>query len=410
MMIVLLLGAPSLLAQETKTQTPRAQLERLLKEYEAAGRAWSDQYDRFNVEESRASATDLERRYRAWPGWSFAPRFLKLAEEHPQDPAVVDALLQIVVEIGRPVSPNDKELLPHYQRALELLIRDHLDDESLATAVQSLRGFRSPTAERFLRAVLERSRDRHVRAVACMNLAGSLVAKRAMVLRPWFEDVQKSHFKAFLARRWDSDVLRHIRESDPQALSQEAEELYERAIKEYGDVVWWKDPNRLGHQETIADAARIQLNDLRLSVGSVAPEIEGQDIDGLPMKLSDHRGKVIVLSFWGSWCGPCMAAVPRERALVERLVGRRFVLLGVNSDEDRGHAKEVVRKERKTWRSWWDGIPAGPIATRWGVRGWPMLYLIDGKGVIRYKADGYDEGLDKAVDTLLKGIETGKPR
>ena len=193
-------------------------------------------------------------------------------------------------------------------------------------------------------------------------------------------------------------------------MSQEAEELYERAIKEYGDVAWWKDPSRLGHQETIADAARMQLNDLRLSVGSVAPEIEGQDIDGLPMKLSDHRGKVVVLSFWGSWCGPCMAAVPRERSLVERLAGRRFVLVGVNSDEDRGHAKEIVQKEKLTWRSWWDGIPAGPISTRWGVRGWPMLYVIDAEGVIRYKASGYDEKLDKAVDTLLEGIESEKPR
>jgi thiol-disulfide isomerase/thioredoxin len=333
-----------------------------------------------------------------------------LAEDNPQDSAAVDALLQIVVEIGRPVSPNDKELLPHYMRALDLLIRDHLDDERLATAVQSIRGFRSPSAERFLRAILERGRDREVRAAACMNLARSIVAKRGMVLKPWFDDPHKSRFKAFLAGRWDSDVLRHIRESDPQALSKEAEELYERAIKEFGDVVWWKDPNRLGRQETITDAARMQLNDLRLSIGAVAPEIEGQDIDGLPMKLSDHRGKVVVLSFWGSWCGPCMAVVPRERSLIERLAGRRFVLLGVNSDKDRGHAKEVVQKERLTWRSWWDGIPPGPIATRWGVRGWPTLYVIDAEGVIRYKAGSYDETHDKAVYTLLEGIESDKPR
>ena len=55
----------------------------------------------------------------------------------------------------------------------------------------------------------------------------------------------------FLVRRWDSDVLRHIRDCDPHAMSKEAEELYERAIKEYGDVIWWKDPNRPGRQETM---------------------------------------------------------------------------------------------------------------------------------------------------------------
>ena len=399
-MMVLLLSAPSLLAQETKTQTPRAQLEALLKEYEAAGKAWTEQYDRFNVEESRASVIDLERRFLAWPGWSFAPRFLRLAEDNPEDSAAVDALLQIVVEIGRPVSPNDKELLPHYGRALELLIRDHLDDERLATAVQSLGGFRSPSGERFLRTILERSRDRNVRARACMNLAGALADK--IRVRRWVEDAKKSPFQAFTTGRWDPGVLRHIREYDPQALSKEAEDLYERAITEYGDVVWWRDPNRPGRQETIADAARMKLNDLRLSVGAVAPEIEGQDIDGRPMRLSDHRGKVVVLSFWGSWCGPCMAAIPRERSLAERLAGRRFVLLGVNSDEDRGHAKVVVQQERMTWRSWWDGIAPGPIAIRWGVRGWPMIYVIDAEGVIRYKAGGYDDKLDESVDTLLE--------
>ena len=399
---------PSLIAQETESQTPKAKFEALLKEHEAAGKAWSEQYDRFNVSETRASAIELQRRYLAWPGWTFAPRFLELAEGDPEDPAAVDALLQVVVEIGRPVSPNDKDLLPHYGRALELLIRDHLDAERLTTAVQSLGGFRSPSAERFLRTVLERSRDRDVRAVACMNLAGSLVAKRE--LRPWFEAAKKSPFQAFTTGRWDPSVLRHIQESDPQALSREAEELYERAITEYGDVVSWRDPNRPERQETIADSARKKLNNLRLSVGAVAPEIEGQDLDGRPMRLSDHRGKVVLLNFWGSWCGPCMAVVPRERSLVERLAGRRFALLGVNSDEDRGHAKEVMQKERMTWRSWWDGIPAGPIATRWGIRGWPTLFVIDTRGVIRHKADGYDDNVDRLLDTLLEEIGAEKPQ
>ena len=56
-------------------------------------------------------------------------------------------------------------------------------------------------------------------------------------------------------------------------------------------------------------------------------------------------GKVVVLVFWGSWCGPCMAAVPHERQLVERFKGRPFVVVGVNSDEDREKALRVVAIE-----------------------------------------------------------------
>src|SRR5436309_2133389 len=83
------------------------------------------------------------------------------------------------------------------------------------------------------------------------------------------------------------------------------------------------------------------------------------------------RGKVVVLVFTGSWCGPCVAMYPQERALVEKLKGKPFALLGVNSDKDRKEAKEHMAKEKNTWRSFWNGPdgPAGPIARAWNVRG-----------------------------------------
>ena len=103
---------------------------------------------------------------------------------------------------------------------------------------------------------------------------------------------------------------------------------------------------------------------------------------------------------------------PHERSLVKRLEGKPFALLGINSDRDKGKLKERMKEEQITWRSFWNGKEGtrGPISTEWNVRGWPTLFLIDHKGVIRHKWLGNpgDEKLDAAIDKLVAEAE-GKP-
>jgi len=98
---------------------------------------------------------------------------------------------------------------------------------------------------------------------------------------------------------------------------------------------------------------------------------------------------------------------PHERSLVKRLEGKPFVLLGINSDS-KDRLRRALKKENITWRSWWDGgSTGGPIAKAWNVKGWPTIYVLDHKGVIRYR-DLRDKELDEAIDTLLKELETAK--
>ncbi len=97
---------------------------------------------------------------------------------------------------------------------------------------------------------------------------------------------------------------------------------------------------------------------------------------------------------------------PHERSLVKRLADQPFALLGVNSDEDREKLKETMIEEEITWRSFWNGGgTSGPISTRWNVRGWPTIYVMDHEGVIRYKGVR-GEAMDEAVDTLLAGMNS----
>jgi hypothetical protein len=99
---------------------------------------------------------------------------------------------------------------------------------------------------------------------------------------------------------------------------------------------------------------------------------------------------------------------PHERSLVKRLEGKPFVLIGVNSDQDRTALKKVLEKEKITWRSFWNGgSTEGPISSRWNVQGWPTLFIIDAKGVIRHKHLGSpgDKKLDEEIEKLVAEVE-----
>ncbi|MFT7617558.1 MAG: hypothetical protein ACI97A_001197 [Planctomycetota bacterium] len=96
---------------------------------------------------------------------------------------------------------------------------------------------------------------------------------------------------------------------------------------------------------------------------------------------------------------------PHERSLVKRLANKPFALIGINSDKDREKLKKTLIEKNITWRSFWNGgSTSGPISTKWNVSGWPTIYVLDAKGMIRYKGVR-GEAMDKAVDGLLAEIE-----
>ena len=151
-----------------------------------------------------------------------------------------------------------------------------------------------------------------------------------------------------------------------------------------------------------------------LGVGNRALEIEGDDLDGQPLKLTDSLGKVVLLNFWGQWCPYCRQMYPYLNKLRDRMNGRKFVLLGVNSDPEKVQAKKTVQSEHFRFRSWWDGAETGrPIARQWAIAGEPMTYVLDKDGVIRWRHEGVPhdpEELDHVVDDLVAQAEGKAPQ
>jgi peroxiredoxin len=379
--------------EEQKPPTPREQYEALLKEYTTASDAWSKIY------EDGPGKGDAVRRHQEWPAWSFAPRFFKLAEDHPEDPAAVDAVLW-VIGLDQNVGENDQSLLPLYGRALEILARDHLQDKRVPVlCLENVAHDLSAPAERFLRHVLALGPTREARGYACLGLAQYLATKRTIAQDPWFDRPARTAFDSYSVARLDPSFFRYIHAADHQALFDEAGRLFERTIAEFGDL---KSPRR---GLPLAEIARSGLRELRnLSLGRVAPEIAGKDVEGVAFKLSDYRGKVVVLTFSGNWCGPCRAMYPDDRELVSRLKDKPFALLSVNTDEDRATLRKSIKDGEITWRCWWDGGQEGPICKDWNVTSFPTVYVLDGRGIIRFK-HVRGPSLDDAVATLLKASE-----
>jgi tetratricopeptide (TPR) repeat protein len=367
-------------AEGTHSSNAEDQLRALLREYEVARQGGAD----------RGPDNPLQ---------GFPARFLAFAKDHPGSPVACAALGWIIGHgSGGPHADaavsSRPEMNATVESAIEILSRDHAPDEVVGPLCLDLTfHVRSKTAEDLLRRVIEQNPGREARGLACLSLARYLVVLS--------ESGLMRRLNPLTGGLIDRPLVKRLRDADPEAMGREAVTLLNRVVDKYAEIEYHGD--RLGE---IARAERDAF--LALGIGREAPEITGEDLDGKPMKLSDHRGKVVVLNFSShEYCGICRAYYPFERSLVERLKGRPFVFLGVECD----HHRDAVRKARDdgeiTWRCWWDGGSIkGPIATRWNIKGWPDIFIIDHKGIIRYKGLVTD-AMAMAVDALLKERDQG---
>jgi len=98
--------------------------------------------------------------------------------------------------------------------------------------------------------------------------------------------------------------------------------------------------------------------------------------------------------------------LPHEKKLVKLLDGKPFALLGINSDGDAATVKKILAEQNITWRQAIDEDTSGALATKWNISGWPTIFVIDAKGVIRYR-DVRDQEMEDAVKKLLAEAGAG---
>lgn len=220
---------------------------------------------------------------------ALARQFLALAEQYPGDPVALDALVHAVWQVNSTPWPADLVGEDSTRtRAFDLLQRDHLRSDKLGPLCERIAQGFCPEYEKFLRTVLASNPHRPVQATACLSLARFLHHRR--------EQLDLCREQPALAREFaglfGKEYLARLQQEQGEKALDEVRTLFNQAAEKYGDV-------KLPGGDTVAARANAELFAVvHLRVGALAPDIEGQDQDGRRFKLSDYRGKVVLLDFW----------------------------------------------------------------------------------------------------------------
>ena len=274
--------APATSPESVPTASPTVaeRVTALRKEFDEASKVFNEKYQAAKSDEERNQVfqNDYPRPE------TYAPRFLELAAQAKRDPAALDCYLWVLQRVQEAEARD-----PVYAA----LAADHVESPKLADAVRGLGRYSvSLGAESFLRTAIEKSPHREVQGLATYALAGVLLGmaelSEAMATPRWTEEAANSS-----AAYYGKATLDDLATRDAGELRKEAEDLLEDVAKHYKDL---KTYAPLG---VLAEGDLFEIRNLK--IGQVAPDIQGVDVDDVSFKLSDYRGKVVVLDFWGFW-------------------------------------------------------------------------------------------------------------
>jgi thiol-disulfide isomerase/thioredoxin len=132
-----------------------------------------------------------------------------------------------------------------------------------------------------------------------------------------------------------------------------------------------------------------------------APDFQIVSLDGKTIHMRDLQGKVVLIDFWATWCGPCKQALPHLKEIVEKFQGKPLVVLSVSLDNDEATWKNFVAHNGMTWTQYRDGGFDGPIATRFGIKAIPTTFSIDVNGFVQDRQVG-DGKIEEELTHLLE--------
>jgi peroxiredoxin len=399
-------------SQEHSNIDPKSRFEELAARY-------NTHQDQYYAHEPKEGEDGIKRFFDNHPMNTMVNDFISL-EQQLRGTEVGFSCLYHLVLAAASVGDSDYPVTKGKVAALKVLAEHYHDYPDVDTTFRYLfSGARVPETKMFLRNLITSSRHGYVRANAMYelanylaleaNLPGMCESQLAVMDREDPEnEARMKHLEKFAANLKDVTIDRN---------RTEALRLIEQIGNGYQDEL---APPRVGvrnpglvsvkrseldevlksKRERIVDRLPAIQFELNHSIGQKAPPIDGKDARGKPMSLADFHGKIVVVMFSFKGCGPCEAMYPDNRQMIEELFDEPFVFIGVQGDETIDTVHESLESKAITWRVWWDGEDKR-ISTQWNIRGWPSTFVLDQRGVIRFR-DLRGKELSNAVRSLLK--------
>jgi thiol-disulfide isomerase/thioredoxin len=148
-----------------------------------------------------------------------------------------------------------------------------------------------------------------------------------------------------------------------------------------------------------AEARLILSGEKAYAVGKPL-DISFTAVDGRKVSLADLKGKVVLIDFWATWCGPCVAEVPTVKATYDKYHAAGFEIVGISLDDSKEPLLRFIKEHQMSWPQYFDGKQwNNDISSRFGISGVPTEWLVDRKGILRNTEARSD--LADAVGRLL---------
>ena len=322
--------------------------------------------DAKSPEEAQKLIPKIQQNLLKLPREDFAKKALALSKTmKSSDQGSFDSLVFAMSMVAR---GSNKEIM---KEAVDLIVKDHSKNPKMASVL----GFiaTSPDGAAILEKIATKTEDRNIAGLAWYAITENLQQQTGEVGIKQAEELNKR-----------------------------TEIIYEKLAKDYADVPMANGRGTIG---STIKAALFELQNL--SIGKVAPEVLCLNIDGdKDDKLSNYKGKVVVLDIWATWCGPCKAMIPHEREMNEKLKGKPFAFISISGDDKKETLTAFLEKEKMPWTHWFADRKG--ILKDWNIRFYPTMYILDHKGVIRAKGLRGEELEKKVIELIAEAEKSNK--